>query len=71
MKFFQDLLHRYEHFRGTNRGDVISYNEDGMTCVAFQCYCGKIDPSSIRKITESELLNGKYNNTGYPDSGTV
>lgn len=67
---FQKLLHWYEHLRGTNTGDIISYNEDGMICVAFQCYCGKIDPSSIQKISESELINGKYSNSGYLDLGS-
>jgi hypothetical protein len=67
----EKLLHWISHLRGTNTGKVISWNEEGYIKVGFECStCGKIDPKSIEKINESELLNGKYNNERRFDLGS-
>ena len=65
------LLHRISHLLGTNVGKVASWNEDGYIKIGFECSgCGKIDPKSIEKLNESELLNGKYNNERHFDLGS-
>jgi hypothetical protein len=67
----EKLLHLISHLRGTNVGKVASWNEGGYICVGFECStCGKIDPKSIEKLNESELLNGKYTNERCFDLGT-
>lgn len=58
------LLHWISHVTKTNTGKVISYNEDGFICVGFECSCGLVDPKTISKINEKELLNGKYRSAG-------
>lgn len=63
IEFFKRIWHQILHWTGDNTGNIISYNEGDFICVAFECSCGKIDPSSIVKITESELDYGNKHTT--------
>ena len=51
------LIHWFSHLLHLNVGKVITYEEDGFICVAFECDCGEICPDSIIK-TESENIYG-------------
>lgn len=57
------LQHWWQHFRGTNTGSVVTWAENGLIHVGFECsVCKKIDQKTVETINESELLNGKYRN---------
>jgi hypothetical protein len=51
------IFHWFSHLLGTNSGKVATWQEDGYIHVGFECECGKIDPKSVHKIIESEIIN--------------
>lgn len=52
------FLHWLAHLLKWNYGKVVTFEEDGYICVAFECSgCKKIAPESIEKILKSELIN--------------
>jgi len=59
------VLHWFSHLTKTNTGNVISWNENGMICVGFECsVCKKVDEKSVVRITEKEMLDVRYPNSG-------
>ena len=65
------VLHWFQHLFKRNSVKVVTWNENGFICIGFECVdCGKT--TNVEKITESELLNGKYgNDDSNIDSGTT
>jgi hypothetical protein len=54
------ISHWFAHLFGWNEGKVVTWIEDKQIFVGFECSgCGKIDPDSVDKINESEVINGQ------------
>lgn len=52
-KFFHWLSHLFK----TNTGNIVTFEEDGMICIAFECdHCKKIDEKSISKISRNLVI---------------
>ena len=58
------FLHWITHLLKRNTGKVVTWQEDGYIFVGFKCDCGKIDPDSVDKIIESDVINEWYSDFG-------
>ena len=57
MYYINRFLHYLAHLFKLNTGKVVTFEEDGMLCVGFECNCGVIDPKTIEKIDKSLVIN--------------
>lgn len=56
------MFHWLAHLTGQYEGRVVTYREDGYIYVGFECSkCKKIDPKSLDKIKESEIIHDNRN----------
>lgn len=52
-----NFFHRISHLLQTNTGKIVTFEEDGMLCVAFKCdHCQEIDEKSISKICRDLVI---------------
>jgi hypothetical protein len=52
------MFHWLAHLTGQNLGKVVTYRENGYIYVGFECSkCKKIDPKTLEKIEESEIIH--------------
>ena len=62
MSWINRFLHYIEHLFKWNTGKIVTFEEDDMLCVGFQCTkCGVIDPTSIEKIPRNLVINESEN----------
>jgi hypothetical protein len=57
---FRELIHKFQHLRGTNTGKIASWMDDENNIyLGFECeFCKQIDRKTVTKI-ESEYIHGR------------